>query len=117
MESTSTGSVQVCVFCKIVNKEIPAKVEYEDEGILVFHDIHPKAPVHLLIISKEHIKEFADVSDMSVWARMGEVAKELIDKLSLREKGYRLVSNGSGAALIDHLHLHLLGEVEHTRDI
>lgn len=105
-----------CVFCKIVRGEIPSKKEYEDEEILVFHDIHPKAPVHLLIIPKQHIDEFAN-ADLELWGKMSEVAKGLIGKFDLQPKGYRLVNNGSKAALIKHLHIHLLGDVGHERDI
>lgn len=105
-----------CVFCKIVRGELSAKKEYEDEEILVFYDIHPKAPVHLLIIPKQHIDEFADV-DLGIWQKMAKVAQDLIQKLGLQSKGYRLVNNGAGAALIDHLHLHLLGDITHERDL
>lgn len=107
---------QDCVFCRIVSRELPSKKEYEDEEILVFHDIHPKAPIHLLIIPKQHINEFAD-ADLEVWQKMAKVAQDLIKKLDLRSRGYRLVNNGAGAALIDHLHLHLLGDIPHTREI
>ena len=109
--------MESCIFCKIVKKEVPSTKEYEDEEILVFRDIHPKADLHLLIIPKEHIVEFADLENMEVWAKMGKVAQELIKKHNLKENGYRLVNNGAGAALIDHLHLHLLGNISHTRDI
>lgn len=105
-----------CVFCKIVRGEIPSKKEYEDEEILVFHDIHPKAPVHLLIIPKQHINEFAD-ADLGVWQKMAKVAQDLIQKMGLQPKGYRLVNNGASAALIQHLHLHLLGDITHERDL
>lgn len=105
-----------CVFCKIVRGELPSKKEYEDEEILVFHDIHPKAPTHLLIVPKEHINEFAD-ADLKVWQKMSKVAQNLIKKLGLQSKGYRLVNNGAGAALIDHFHLHLMGDIPHTREI
>lgn len=107
---------QDCVFCKIVRGEIPSKKEYEDEEILVFHDIHPKAPLHLLIIPKKHINEFADV-DLGVWQKMAKVTQDLIKKLGMQSRGYRLVNNGSSAALIHHLHLHLLGDIPHTREI
>lgn len=106
-----------CIFCKIVKGEVPATREYEDEEILVFRDIHPKADIHLLIIPKEHIAEFADLPNMEIWTKMSKVSKDLIEKFHLRESGYRLVNNGAGAALIEHLHLHLLGNVPHTREI
>lgn len=105
-----------CVFCRIVRGELPSKKEYEDEEILVFHDIHPKAPVHLLIIPKQHINEFADV-DLGVWQKIAKVAQDLIKKMGLQPNGYRLVNNGGSAALIQHLHLHLLGDVSHEREI
>ncbi|MBI4032993.1 MAG: HIT domain-containing protein [Candidatus Blackburnbacteria bacterium] len=106
-----------CVFCKIVRGEIPSKKEYEDDLVVVFHDIHPKAPVHLLIVPKEHIREFANLADLDIWTKMAKVAQDLIHKHKLIEKGYRLVNNGAGAALIDHLHLHLMGDIPHTREI
>lgn len=108
---------QDCIFCKIVQGEVPSEKEYEDEKIVVFHDIHPKAPFHLLIVPKEHISEFADLQDLGIWGKMAKIAQDLIKKHGLSSKGYRLVNNGGGAALIDHLHLHLLGEIAHTREI
>lgn len=105
-----------CIFCKIVRGEIPSKKEYEDEEILTFHDIHPKAPVHLLIIPKKHIDQFINAAP-DTWNKMSQVAKELIEKLNLEPGGYRLVNNGGKAAIIQHLHLHLMGEVSHEREI
>lgn len=107
---------QNCVFCKISQGELPSKKEYEDEEILVFQDIHPKAPIHLLIIPKQHIDQFLNV-DPELWEKMSQKAKDLIKKFDLEPKGYRLVSNGTKAALIQHLHIHLLGDISHERDI
>ncbi|MDO8503480.1 MAG: HIT domain-containing protein [bacterium] len=106
-----------CVFCKIVRGEIPSKKEYEDEDIIVFQDIHPKAPVHLLIVPKEHLDEFYELQDLGIWAKMSKIAQDLVRRYKLEEKGYRLVNNGGGANLITHLHLHLLGDIPHTREI
>lgn len=108
-----------CIFCKIVAKEIPAQIEYEDEDIMVFRDIHPKASVHLLVIPKKHIEQFADLvdGDWPLWVKMGKSAQDFIESLNLRKVGYRLVVNGAGAALIQHLHIHVMGEIEHTRDM
>lgn len=103
--------LQDCIFCKIARGEVSSKKEYEDEGIIVFHDIHPKAPFHLLIVPKEHISEFIKLENLGIWAKMSKIAQDLIKKHELTTKGYRLVNNGGGAALIDHLHLHLLGEI------
>ena len=106
-----------CIFCKIVQGSVPSKKEYEDEAIVVFHDIHPKAPFHLLIVPKEHIDQFTDIEDLEIWIKMSKIAQDLIKKHGLATKGYRLVNNGGGAALINHLHLHLLGDIAHTREI
>ena len=94
---------QDCIFCKIVKGEVPANFEYEGDKVVVFPDIHPQAPVHLLIVPKAHIPHFGD--------EMDDVAKELIKKHNLVERGYRLIMNGGASALVDHLHMHLLGEV------
>lgn len=106
-----------CIFCQIVRGDIPSTKEYEDDQLIAFRDIYPKAPVHFLIIPKEHIVEFADIADLELWKKMGEVAQELIEKFNLRDGGYRMVANGAGAALIPHLHLHVLGGVGHERDL
>lgn len=105
---------QDCIFCKIVTGEIPAKKEYEDEEILVFHDIKPKAPFHVLIIPKEHITDFM-AAEMEIWKKMAQVAQSVIKKKNL--KGYRLVNNGGEAALVQHLHMHLLGDVSADREV
>jgi len=102
---------QDCIFCKIVKGEVPANFEYEGDKVVVFPDIHPQAPVHLLIVPKAHIPHFVELSDKQVWDEMDDVAKELIKKHNLVERGYRLIMNGGASALVDHLHMHLLGEV------
>lgn len=103
--------MQTCIFCKIVKGEIPSKKEYEDEEVMVIENIKPEMPMHLLIIPKEHIEKFADLSDLSIWTKMSQVAKDLIDKHGLVQKGYRLLNNGGRAALVGHLHLHLMGDL------
>lgn len=104
-----------CVFCKIVAGEIPSQKEYEDEEILVFPDIHPHAPTHLLIIPKEHITEFKSLEDLGIWTKMSKVAQDLIKKLNL--SGYRLVNNGGEAVMVEHLHMHLLGGISKEREV
>lgn len=100
-----------CIFCKIGKKEIPADVLYEDESIMVFRDIHPSAPVHFLVIPKEHIQSIAHLegNHRDVLSKIIYQAKESAEKLNL--KGYKLVFNvgREGGQVIDHLHLHLLG--------
>ena len=102
-----------CIFCKIVNKEITAKVIYEDEGILVFHDLEPQAPVHVLMISKKHIASLDDVQedDQELLGYMVLKVKEIAKQLDL-ENGYRVVINcgQDGLQTVQHLHFHILGK-------
>ncbi len=102
---------EACIFCKIIDREIPAKIEYEDEQVIVFYDIAPKAPLHLLIVPKAHIPTIMDVSDsqMNMVAHMHKVAQILYTRLELA--GMRLVNNCNelGGQEVFHLHYHLLG--------
>lgn len=101
-----------CIFCKIANGEIPSKKVYEDDKILAFYDLEPQAPVHVLIIPKEHICCADELnSDNSavvgyIFSKVPEIAKSL----SL-ENGYRIVNNckADGGQTVFHLHFHLLG--------
>ena len=103
-----------CIFCKIINKEIPADIVYEDDDIICFHDLGPQAPVHVLIIPKEHISSLDDIEDSEHQKRLlGHLISKvgmIANKLGL-EKGYRLVSNcgEDGQQTVAHLHFHLLG--------
>ncbi|MEW9667358.1 histidine triad nucleotide-binding protein [Ammoniphilus sp. 3BR4] len=103
-----------CLFCKIVDKQIPAKVEYEDDLVTVFHDINPKAPVHLLIIPKKHISTMMDVAeeDLPLVSYIHKIAQEMYPKMGL--KGMRLINNcgEKGGQEIFHLHYHLWGWTE-----
>lgn len=100
-----------CIFCKIVDRQIPAKVEYEDEHVLVFHDINPKAPVHLLIIPKIHIPTMMDVEEnqLHLIAHMHKIAQNMFHKMELA--GMRLLNNckEKGGQEVFHLHYHILG--------
>ena len=102
-----------CIFCRIVSKEIPARIAYEDEGVLAFHDIQPQAPVHLQIIPKEHIARVLELTEENVHlvGKLVLAANRLSRELGVAEPGYRLVMNcnpGAGQSVY-HLHLHLLG--------
>ena len=103
-----------CLFCKIIDKQIPAKIEYEDDQVMVFHDINPKAPVHLLIIPKKHIPTMMDVepSDLSLMSNIHEVAQKMYHKHELQ--GMRLINNcgKKGGQEVFHLHYHLWGWME-----
>lgn len=102
-----------CIFCKIVAKQIQAKIVYEDNDLLAFADINPQAPVHLQIITKTHIARVSELTseDVPVIGKWVLVANRLAKESGIAESGYRLVINcnpGAGQSVY-HLHLHLLG--------
>lgn len=100
-----------CIFCKIVKKELPSTVVYEDEQFLAFHDIKPAAPIHVLVIPKTHVDSVEEVPQGDpVISLLTERAVYIASQLGLRE-GYRLVINNgdNGGQTVYHLHLHLLG--------
>jgi len=101
-----------CLFCKIVAGSIPAKKVREDEHLLAFHDIDPKAPTHILVIPKKHITSLAHATaaDAEVLGRLLLAASEIAREQGLG-KGYRIVisTGAEGGQTVDHLHLHLLG--------
>ncbi len=102
-----------CLFCRIVRGEIPADFSHQDDLVLAFRDINPKAPTHLLIIPRKHIDSAADLAetDAQMLGRMFAVAAKLARETGIAERGFRLVSNSGPAAgqSVDHLHFHLLG--------
>jgi histidine triad (HIT) family protein len=102
-----------CLFCKIIRGEIPAKKEYENEKVFVFHDITPQAPVHLLFIPKIHISNTNEIneSNKDYIAEIFSLVPEITKRLNISEKGYRIVNNTghSGGQTVHHVHFHLLG--------
>jgi histidine triad (HIT) family protein len=100
------------IFKRIIDKEIPAKLVYEDEQCLAFHDIGPQAPVHVLVIPKKEIVSLAATgdTDAALLGHLLTVVRKLADQLGLKN-GYRVVINSGpdGGQSVDHLHLHLLG--------
>lgn len=108
-----------CIFCKIVNKEIPAKIIAEDDDVLVIQDIKPTAPIHHLVIPKEHIRSVADLEEKNkeIIAKIFFAARDDAKKAGL--SGYKTVFNvgKEGGQVIDHLHLHLLGGWNRKEDI
>lgn len=102
-----------CIFCKIVNGQIPAEIIYQDDEVIAFNDLHPQAPQHKLIIPKKHISTLNDLTDdnQAIIGQMAMAAKKLAKQLNIDEKGYRLVMNcNSGAGqTVFHIHMHLLG--------
>ena len=102
-----------CLFCKIAEKQIPAKIVHEDDRVVAFQDIRPQAPVHLQVIPKRHIARVCDASeaDAGLLAQLIFTANRLARETGILEDGYRLVFNCNAAAgqSVYHLHLHLLG--------
>ncbi len=100
-----------CIFCKIINKEISSDIVYEDEDVIAFNDIDPKAPVHILVIPKEHISTFNDITDFSITGKISSVIQKLAKEKNIDEQGYRIVANCNqhGGQAVSHLHYHLLG--------
>jgi len=100
-----------CLFCRIVSGEIPSKKVYEDDRALAFHDIDPKAPVHLLVIPKTHIKNAGEIDsgNADIVARLFTIIAQLAKDLKLGG-GFRVVTNcgRDGGQTVDHLHFHLL---------
>ncbi len=102
-----------CIFCMIAKKDIPSKVAYEDDEIMVFHDLEPQAPVHVLLIPKKHITSLDELQpeDADLIGYLMLKVKDVAKELGL-ENGYRLVSNcgEDGMQTVQHLHFHLLGK-------
>ncbi len=101
-----------CLFCKIINGEIPSNKVYEDDTVFAFRDIAPQAPTHILIIPKEHIKSAAEIdeSNSAIVAHIFEVAAKIAKQEGL-DDGFRIVNNCGDIAgqTVKHLHFHLMG--------
>ncbi|TJX14732.1 histidine triad nucleotide-binding protein [Tissierella creatinini] len=101
-----------CLFCKIINKEIPTDFIYEDEKVVAFKDISPQAPVHILIIPKDHIPSNDDITheNSAIVGHVFVLAKNLAKEYGL-EEGYRIVNNCKehGGQSVNHIHFHVLG--------
>ncbi|HWH37160.1 MAG TPA: histidine triad nucleotide-binding protein [Candidatus Limnocylindrales bacterium] len=102
-----------CLFCSIAAGEIPADIVHQDELVVAFRDVSPKAPTHVLLVPRRHVASAAELSgtDSEMLGRLFSVAAQVARDAGLAEKGYRLVTNvGSGAGQsVFHLHFHLLG--------
>lgn len=106
-----------CIFCMIARKEIPSQIAYEDEKIMVFHDLEPQAPVHVLIIPKKHISSLDELQteDAELIGYLMLKVKDIAKDLGL-DNGYRLVNNcgEDGMQTVKHMHFHLLGKRKMT---
>ena len=100
----------MCLFCKIVKKEIPSNIILENDKFIAFHDINPKAPVHILAIPKEHIDSFNEVSS-KLMADMTTFIQEIAQEVKIEKSGYRVITNigENGGQEVGHLHFHILG--------
>src|SRR5574344_3156721 len=100
----------MCIFCKIVNKEIPSNIILEDENFLSFHDINPTRKVHALVIPKAHYSSFEDAQS-SIMGSMSDFIKKVTKELNITESGYRMITNIGihGGQEVPHLHFHIIG--------
>ncbi len=102
-----------CVFCQIIAGKIPAEFLYQDARVVVFRDINPAAPTHLLIVPKKHILSLAQLAEteIAIIGHMVKIANRLARDGGIAESGYRLVINSGreGGQVVPHLHMHLLG--------
>ena len=102
-----------CLFCKIIKGEVPSTKVYEDEYVLAFKDIHPVAPVHVLVIPKKHIKDYNEVNDDSIEyiSKVQLAIKEVAKVCNVHDEGYRVICNTgeNGGQVVQHIHFHLIG--------
>lgn len=105
--------MESCLFCKIANRECPGKIVYEDEQSVAFEDIHPKAPIHILIVPRRHLATLLDANqaDDRLLGHLLLVANRIAKQIGIAERGFRVVinCNSEGGQAVFHLHLHLLG--------
>lgn len=100
-----------CIFCKIINKEIPKEFRFEDNNLVAFDDINPSADIHILIVPKIHLEKMLDLNKnhTSLLIQIFEVVNRLVQENNLSSDSYRVVVNGGRAQHVPHLHFHLLG--------
>lgn len=101
-----------CIFCKIIKGDIPCNKVYEDEKVLAFNDINPEAPVHILVIPKDHIQSVNEINDENsqIISHIFKVINKLVVDLNVDKTGYRVVNNcgDDGGQTVNHIHFHLL---------
>lgn len=106
-----------CIFCKIRDREIPKEFTYEDKDVMVFPDINPMKPVHILIVPKKHVEDFLDLEDVALLGKVKKIIDKVIKDQKLQNRGYRVSINGGGAQLINHLHFHVAGPIDKDGDL
>ncbi len=101
-----------CIFCKIIQKEVPSKIVYEDDRVLAFHDIAPQAPVHILVIPKKHYSTLLDMKedDMELVGYIFKIIKKIAAEIGVDKRGFRVVMNCNQEAgqTVYHIHFHIL---------
>lgn len=102
---------ETCLFCRIVRGEIPATVVASTDDAIAFRDIHPEAPVHVLVVPRQHLSSLNDTTDSSLVGRLMALGAEVARKEGIADTGYRLVinTNEHGGQTVSHLHIHVLG--------
>jgi histidine triad (HIT) family protein len=108
------GGVSVardCLFCRIVRGEIPAKIVAETDDCVAFRDVNPQAPVHVLVVPRQHVGSLNEADDAAMIGRLSLVAAEIAKREGIAERGYRTVinTNADAGQTVFHVHLHLLG--------
>jgi len=100
-----------CLFCRIVRREIPATLVFEDEHVVAFRDINPQAPVHVVIVPREHVASLNDATDAALIGRLSLAAAQIALAEGVGQSGYRTVinTNRDAGQTVFHVHLHLLG--------
>lgn len=98
-----------CIFCEIIKGKIPKDFRFKDENIVAFDDIHPVAKVHILFVPKNHIAAFENLTDDNILSSVRNGIQKIVEQTDLVGKGYKIVLNGGGGQVINHLHFHLIG--------
>lgn len=98
-----------CIFCKIINKEIPGSVVYENENVLALNDINPQAPIHIVVIPKKHVKNVVE-ADSKIIADLFEAINAIAKDKKIDQTGFRVITNcgKDGGQTVEHLHFHIL---------
>lgn len=100
-----------CIFCKIAGHQIPSETVFENDKVIAIKDINPQAPVHVIVIPKQHVETLNKVTDLSVYADVFQAVEKVAEKSGIKEKGFRVVANCNrdGGQTVYHIHFHVLG--------
>ena len=106
-----------CVFCKIAKHEIQKEFIYEDKDIMVFPDLNPWKPIHILVVPKKHIEDILDLDDYNLLKKTKIIIDKVVKDHKLDKKGFRISVNGGGAQVINHLHFHVIGPISQDLEV